>query len=918
MNSDEIDELRRTQAALAASEARLARVLRGSNDGWWDWDLVADTLFYSPRWWTMLGLQPGELPADTGLWRRLLHPEDHAHVDLVLASALLNGPDHCEVEFRLRHKAGHYLHVLARGLIQRDDGGRAIRISGSNMDLSARKAAEQAQHETETSYRALLEGMADGVFVSQDERFVFANPALSALLGWSLEEFIGTHFEAVIAPEMLAVWTQRFWQRVGTGPEPPAHYEVPMMHRDGHRVRCELRASRVEFRGRTAVLGIVRDVGERRLAEERIASLHQRLALAIRGAGYGVWEYELDRGVLVWDEQMLRLYGMPAAHFDGSPAVWQTCVHPHDRATVDERFAALMAGESVDHFEFRILRVDDGALRHVEGTGYLQRDAEGQPRRLVGMNRDVTELRLAEAALRESEQRWNFALEGAGDGVWDWRVADGQAVYSHRWKEMIGYGDAEIGTAFDEWLSRVHPEDLPRAQAALESYFKGEATSYAVEFRMRCKDDSWKWILARGLVVSRDADGRPLRMVGTHTDLSERKQAEQRRDQLESQLREAQKMEALGTLAGGIAHDFNNVLAAILGNVALARQDLPAAHPVAANLDLIERGSLRARSLVHQILAFSRRRPQVLTAQDLGPVVAESVQLLRATLPAVVELEGRIARRPLPVLADAMHVQQVLMNLCTNAWQALQGSSGRIEVGLAEALVVDGGVDAALPAGLAPGRYAHVWVSDNGCGMDAAACARVFEPFYTTKPDGQGTGLGLAVVHGIVSAHGGAISVRSEPGRGSTFHLCFPLVAAEAEAPGGAPSTHAAPLGGGEHVLYVDDDELMVITVQSLLTRAGYRVTTRADGRSALAVVEAAPRDIDLVVSDYNMPGYSGLELAQALAALRADLPVVISSGFISEALQAEARALGVRGLLHKENTVEELGPLVRRLLRGA
>jgi len=381
-------------------------------------------------------------------------------------------------------------------------------------------------------------------------------------------------------------------------------------------------------------------------------------------------------------------------------------------------------------------------------------------------------------------------------------------------------------------------------------------------------------------------------------------------------LRESQKMESLGTLAGGIAHDFNNILGAILGNLDLLQRE-PALPPAAVpRLQQINLSAQRARALVQQILAFGRRQPQALRDQPLKPLVEESLALLRASLPAGVELRAVLTDEPLYVRADATQVQQVLMNLCSNAWHALPAEGGTIEVGF----------DAALPAlpGLAeastrPGRRVHLWVRDSGSGMDEATRARIFEPFFTTKPVGRGTGLGLAVVHGIVSEHGGSIAVDTAPGRGATFHVYLPRGEAPA-LPAAPPSQFAAAAAGAAataapaHVLCVDDDDVMRLAEEGVLQHEGHLVTSFASAVDALEAVRTAPQAFDLVVADYNMPGLSGLELARALATVRPDLPVIISTGYVTDELRTQAAALGVRELVRKENTVEELGAAVRRV----
>ena len=370
------------------------------------------------------------------------------------------------------------------------------------------------------------------------------------------------------------------------------------------------------------------------------------------------------------------------------------------------------------------------------------------------------------------------------------------------------------------------------------------------------------------------------------TDISDRKEAEADLRRFETQLRDVQKMESIGTLAGGIAHDFNNILGAILGNVALARDDVGANHPALASLKEIHKASVRARNLVQQILTFSRREPQELVTQALQPVIEETHKLLRATLPAGVELDVMLADAPLHALVDATQLQQVLMNLCTNAWHALKEDAGCIGVGL-DAVVLDRGATQRL-GGVPPGPYAHLWVSDTGVGMDAATRMRIFEPFFTTKPVGHGTGLGLSVVHGILSSHHGAIAVDSEPGQGSTFHLYFPLVEAKFESATVLEQTLTpVPLpvrGHGEHVLYVDDDETMVVMVERILERSGYRVSSYLDAHEAVAAVRANPDDFDFVVTDFNMPEFSGLEVAREVARIRPGLPVVLTSGYAERA----------------------------------
>ena len=397
------------------------------------------------------------------------------------------------------------------------------------------------------------------------------------------------------------------------------------------------------------------------------------------------------------------------------------------------------------------------------------------------------------------------------------------------------------------------------------------------------------------------------------TDITDSRRAESKRQGLEAQLRETHKMQAIGTLAGGIAHDFNNILGAILGNLELARQDLGPAHPAQPRLAQIRQAGGRARSLVQQILAFSRRQPHDLVVQPLQPVIEETIALLRTTLPASVAIDLRLSEEPLWVNADATQIQQVLMNLCTNASFAMQQGAGRIEVGIEHLTLPERPAPSAVQG--PPGDNAHLWVRDNGVGMDEATRARIFEPFFTTRGAAEGTGLGLSVVHGIVAEHGGAITVESRLGKGSVFHVVLPLAASAHEPQGATGRGASMPRGEGQHVLYVDDDEMMEVMVQALLQNAGYRVSTCRDAQSAVARLREDPAAFDIVVTDYNMPRASGLEVALEARALRPGLPVIISSGYLSEELRAAAALAGVKHLLRKENTVEELCGLLRQVL---
>ena len=495
--------------------------------------------------------------------------------------------------------------------------------------------------------------------------------------------------------------------------------------------------------------------------------------------------------------------------------------------------------------------------------------------------------------------------------------------------QTLGYSREELATK--TWTELTHVEDLDKDVAEFERVLRGESEGYAMDKRFVRKDGAVVFATI-DVKCTRNSDGTVAYFVAMVQDITERKRAEARQDLLEAQLRESQKMEALGTLAGGVAHDFNNIVATIMGNVELALQDVGPGHAALESLEEIRKASRRAKDLVQQILAFGRRQVLERNVISLAPVVEESARLLRSTLPAGVSLNVECAPDAPAVLADATQIQQVLLNLCANAWQAMQGQArpGTIEVRLAlhvASRVPNAGSERRsrgwhVPLG--PGRYSCLTVRDNGPGMDQATRSRMFEPFFTTKPLGKGTGLGLAVVHGIVQDHGASIAVHSAPGEGTTFRIYFPVSQQAAEAvPGAQAQPRPAPREAGEtlvlhaqgkSILYLDDDEAIVFLMTRLLQREGYRVSVYTDPRDALAAVRAQPDAFDLVVTDYNMPGMSGLEVARALREIRADLPVALASGHITDELRAQAPGAGVKELIYKPNTVDELCAVVARL----
>ena len=559
-------------------------------------------------------------------------------------------------------------------------------------------------------------------------------------------------------------------------------------------------------------------------------------------------------------------------------------------------------------FELRLVRPDGASFAAwLEAT--LAPDHADAPGCRVVVS-DISERKAIQEKLRRSLSLLQAAGKMAQVGGWAIRLPGNELHWSD---EICAILDFPAGTVppLEEALALYPPASHKVITAALAAC-ASDGTPFDCELEIFSATRRRLDVRAIGQAL-RDAHGKITGIEGAFQDISEQKKAEQSHASLEAQLRESQKMEAIGTLAGGIAHDFNNILQIILGNAELARMDAGSNWQALVSLEEIQKAGHRARDLVQQILSFSRRQPTWRRVMSLPAVVEESTRLLRAALPAGLRIECRCAADTPSIVADPTQVEQVLLNLGTNAAHAMEGRSGTIEITV-DGVTLDGSAAEPSPR-LRPGRYARVVVSDSGHGMDAATQRRIFEPFFTTKAAGKGTGLGLSVAHGIMRTHDGAIAVHSEPGKGSRFELYFPHVQ-DGAADGGTPGTVGlASAGRGQHILYLDDDEAQVFLIKRMLERWGYRVSAYLEQHEALDALLGSDQHFDLMVTDFNMPGISGLDVARAIRDARPDLPVVMVSGYITEELRAQAVAAGVRELIAKPHEVEELRDVVQRLV---
>ena len=618
---------------------------------------------------------------------------------------------------------------------------------------------------------------------------------------------------------------------------------------------------------------------QRRSAEIALLESERRLKEAQEAGGIGTYTFYIREDCWTGSPYLDQLFGIGQDHprtLEG----WLQVVAPDFRDRMAAYFTGIIERHEPFDLDYPILRAADGQRRWVHGRGEIHRDADDQPVAMVGIIQDITERKVAEEALMESNQRLRLASDSARMAVWDWDLQAGTMIWDDRMFELYGTTRQEIQGSLQAWKDGLHPEDFEGAVRECEAALRGEAP-FDTEFRVRHLDGTVLWIKANATVL-RDSDGNPARMVGVNRDVTDRHRAEVEKADLQSQLHQSQKLESLGSLAGGVAHDMNNVLGAILGLASTLRETANPFSPAAKNLDTIMTACMRGRGVVKSLLYFARKDLQEERSIDLNELVREMSQLLGHTTPKRIQLRLELAEGLGWLRGDPGALSHGLMNLCVNALDATPGTGTlRIRTQADEA----GGL--------------VLRVEDTGEGMPPEVLAKAMDPFFTTKPQGKGTGLGLGMVFGTMQAHEGAFELHSEVGKGTEAILRFPASRVV------APELAASPEPGSAlqsdrslTILLVDDDDLIRESAVPLLEVIGHKVTEAATGARAIQLLEDGLA-VDLVILDMNMPGLSGAETLPRLLSLRPGLPVIMASGYsddeISPLLEGRPSVTSIR-----------------------
>ena len=904
----DIDAEQRAAVALRSSEQRFALAVAGSDDGVWDFDFSAGQAFSSQRARRILGLplQPEVQPIDEWLAKLPIHPDDRPRRQAAVDAHLSGDTPAYKTEYRVVDAAGTLRWVRVRGICVRDVDGTPLRMAGSVTDIDAQKRAEDALRRSEERYALAVAGSDDGVWDwNYETGMAFESARARELQGLPttpeqqpMADLVGV---LRIHPEDAARREQAIRAHLA-GETPAYECEYRVCHADGIVRWIRVRAVCIRDRaGKPArMAGSVTDIDARKRAEQALRESEQRFALAVAGSNDGILDWDVAHDSMYLSERALQIIGIDAPAAARPRAEWATLANPLTHPDDVESVRAVIDGlrsddRHVHDGEFRV-RQDDGQYRWVRLRGMHVYDADGRPIRWAGSISDIDASKKIEEALRRSEQRYQLAVAGSNEGLWDWDLPSDQLFLSARAQELLWLQPSEPQRPRRYWIARTHyhPDDVGRVRAAISAHLRGDTGHFMVEYRLRHHSDGWHWYRQRGIAV-RDEQGHPTRMAGSMEDITDRKNAEADRERLEAQLLQAKKLEAIGTLAGGIAHDFNNILAAILGYGEMAQKEAAETSALRRHIDAAISAAMRAKSLVERILAFSRSGMGDRVAIRAQSVVAEALDAVAGSVPPGVRLERRLDAEDAAVLGDPTQVHQVVMNLCANAIQAM-GSSGTLTVTLDR---IEHDAPMCATCNLPSGPYLRLAVSDTGVGIAPAIVERIFDPFFTTQAIGVGTGLGLSLVHGIVTDLGGGIEVDSRIGEGSIFMIYLPLHFGDVLALATDPPAVAA-RGHGETILLVDDEQALVCLGEEMIASLGYEPVGFTSSSRALETFAADPGRFDAVLSDEAMPEMTGSELARAVHRIRPEIPIVLMSGYVTPALSARSRRAGVIEVLSK------------------
>jgi PAS domain S-box-containing protein len=901
----------------------------------WIWTIDTDGVhtYSNPAVKNILGYDLDEFVGT--YYEDFLHPDDIEKVQTLLKNCRMKKRGWNGLLLRWQHKHGGYRCLESNAVPIIDSHGILKGFRGVDRDVTERMQIQERLKESTERYAALFERLLYPVYINDFQgNFIDANSAALDLMGYTKKDLPSLNFKQLLTKDHVSQALQDTAEILETGSQKKVH-EYRVRKKDGGFVWLETRGSLIYKEGKPyAIQGIARDITKRKLAEKQLRIQHD-LALNVCGTTdfMGGITLCLEAALAISDMDCGGIYlldkvsgaldlvchkGLPpefikcVIHYKNEAANTQLVLKgkpvyqeymlvdtPKGRAEVREKLRVI-AIIPLQH-EGRVIGCLNVSSHTLNRVAKYQRDALET---IAGQISNAVARLSAERALQDREKKYRELFENANEGILV--VQDGYVKFLNpKVVQFTGYTQEEILS--QPLKNFVYEGDREKANEIYRQRMEGQSAIAVYELRIISKSNKIRWIETNTVVV--EWNGRPA-LLCFMNDITYKKQAEEERVRIEKQLQQAQKLDALGTLAGGIAHDFNNILSAIIGFSELSREELPEDSPVIQYLQHVLQAGRRARDLVKQILAFSRRGETEKKPFRVSIIIKEALKLLRASLPSTIEIKTDIKAQNSIAFANPTQIHQILMNLCANAGYAMRDKGGTLEVAMHE---VDLDEDAlAHQLELSAGRYLKLTVSDTGCGMSPHIMERIFDPYFTTKKKEEGTGLGLSVVHGIVKDHGGFITVKSNPDQGSVFDVYLPLIAEQELQE--AEDERVPCTSWPQHILLIDDEKELIDSNTQLLKRLGSEVRATTSSREGLELFKKDPRAFDLVITDQTMPAMTGEELAVKMLEIRADVPIILCTGFSERITIDKAKTLGIREFLYKPLTKRDLITVINNI----
>ncbi len=876
---------------LRESEAYQRQILQTTADGFWVIGNEGQIIDVNDAYCAMTGytrdallnMRIGDLDAEE-------EPEEtQARMERIMQTG------HEIFETTHRRKDGSLLPVEITATYLKERQGQFICFC---RDLTRRK---QGQARRRLFGRLLDEAPAAITIHDTDGHFVFANKATASMHGYeSVQEFLKINLHDLDLPESEELLDERVRKIKETG---EARFEVTHYRKDGSTFPLEVQAKIIDWEGKPAILSIATDITESKQAEENLRESQQRLSLATQSAALGIWDWDIVNNDMTWDDQMFRLYGITERPETYGVEIWENGLHPDDKAFAWEACQAALRREKDYDIEFRVCW-PDGTTRHLKGHGIVIRDETGNPIRMLGTNADITERKEAEAELRAYE-RLNSSLLDHSPACHKVVDLDFNLQYMSKNgfcmlkldEDAVVYGKPYPFSFFPEAFKQEMVECLKRV--------KTSGKTEVLEAQTNDIEGNVVWLHSTLVPVFKD--DRELDFITVvSSDMTQEKQ-------LESNLLQSQKMESVGRLAGGVAHDFNNMLNVIMGHSELVLETLDSDSPLLSNLTEIHKAAEHSADLTRQLLAFARKqtiKPQVL---DLNETILSMLKILHRLIGEDIDLLWKPAGRLDSVNIDPGQVDQILANLAVNARDAIGHENGKITIETSN-VHFDEEYCAYHPE-FTSGNYVMLAISDDGCGMDEETRSHIFEPFYTTKATGEGTGLGLATIYGIIRQNNGFINVYSELGQGTSFQIYLPAIENTAEKNNEQRNADQSPLKGNETILIVEDEPAILKLAQMALERLGYCVLTATKPSDALDIAQDPSNKIDLVITDIIMPEINGRELVCELEKCCSGIHSLYMSGYTADVIAHQGVLEEGVNFIQKPFSPRDLAHEVRRAL---